>query len=83
MPVRLFAPAGEETLTSFATVQRAIERYRVFVTSIAQDLVNGGAQNPVRIRPDMDNTYVANNGTLSGLHDAQRYVDICQGLTTC
>lgn len=65
--------SGDQRLVSFATVQRAIERYRVFVNSLAQGLVNGGAQHAVRIRPDMDNTFVANNITLSGLHDAQRW----------
>jgi alpha-galactosidase len=66
--------SGKQTeLVSFATVQRAIERYRVFVNSLAQSLVNGGAQHAVRIRPDMDNTFLANNITLSGLHDAQRW----------
>jgi hypothetical protein len=45
----------------------------VFVTSIAQSLVNGGPHNAVQIRPDMDNTFVANDISLSGLHDAQRY----------
>jgi alpha-galactosidase len=65
--------SGKHTLVSFSTVQRAIERYRVFVTSLAQSRVNGGPQNKIKIRPDMDNTFVANNISLSGLHDAQRY----------
>eukprot|EP00037_Helgoeca_nana_P000273 m.20943 g.20943 ORF g.20943 m.20943 type:complete len:598 (+) comp10342_c0_seq1:35-1828(+) len=57
---------GQRTLVQFGTVQRAIERYRVFVTSLAQGLV------PLRIRPDLDSTFVANPERISGLNDAQR-----------
>jgi alpha-galactosidase len=65
--------SGEATLVRFGTVQRAIERYRVFVTSLAQGLVNGNAGREVHIRPDMDSTFLANPLALSGLHDAQRH----------
>ena len=59
-------------LVRFSTVQRAIERYRVFVNSVAQGLVSDSPAAPVGIRPDMDNMFVANPLGLSGLHPAQR-----------
>merc|ERR1712232_1469160 len=65
--------AHEKTLVSFKTLQRAIERYRVFSSSIAQCVINGNVTHAVRIRPDMDNTFLANELSISGLHDAQRY----------
>lgn len=65
--------SGKGPLTDFGTVQRAIERYRVFVTSLAQGRVNSSPSTPVQVRPDMDNTFIANPFEISGLSDAQRW----------
>ena len=37
--------SGQTVLAQFGTVQRAIERYRVFVTSLAQGLVNSSPKD--------------------------------------
>ena len=59
-------------LVRFSTVQRAIERYRVFVNSLAEGLVSESPAAHVGIRPDMDNMFVANPLKLSGLRFEQR-----------
>ena len=64
--------SGRTVLVQFWTVQRAIERYRVFVTSLAQGLVNSSPKDTILLRPDMDNLFVANPIALSGLHPQQR-----------
>jgi len=56
---------------NFATVQRAIENYRIFINQQAEDTSRHG--KGIRIRPDMDNTFVGNPQSLSGLSDVQRY----------
>jgi alpha-galactosidase len=60
--------SGKTTLVSFATVQRAIEQYRLFVTQQV-----GDPNTPIMIRPDMDNMFVGNSESLTGLSDVERY----------
>ena len=64
--------SGELDLVRFSTVQRAIERYRVWVSSLAEGLLSDSPTAPIGIRPDMDNLFVSNPLKLSGLHPAQR-----------
>ncbi len=64
--------SGETGLVSYSTVQRAIERYRVFVNSLAEGLVSASPTAQVGIRPDMDNLFVANSLDVSGLQPTQR-----------
>jgi alpha-galactosidase len=59
------------TFTAFATVQRAIEQYRSFINQQEEDPTRQGL--PIMIRPDMDNLYVGNGASLSGITDQQRY----------
>lgn len=63
---------GASTFTSFAAVQRIIESYRVFITQ--QTLDPTRQTTPIAIRPDMDmdNTYIGNPQSLSGLSAVQR-----------
>jgi alpha-galactosidase len=58
---------GSGVQTQWPTVQRAIEQYR---ESILQ--VYDGGSAILTIYPDMDNLFVGNNGSLSGLTDTQR-----------
>ncbi len=62
---------SKSTFTSFDAVQRVIEAYRVFITQ--QTLDPTRQTIPIAIRPDMDNTYIGNPQSLSGLSDVQRY----------
>lgn len=59
------------TFVSWVTVQRAIENYRLFINEQTQNVTRHGT--PIRIRPDLDNTYVGNPAAVSGISDAQRY----------
>jgi alpha-galactosidase len=52
-------------------VQRTIENYRIFINQQTEDSSRQG--QGIMIRPDMDNTYVGNPQSLSGLSDVQRY----------
>ncbi|KAL1964963.1 hypothetical protein VTN77DRAFT_6163 [Rasamsonia byssochlamydoides] len=63
--------SGQSTLVSFATVQRAIEQYRIFINQQEEDPTRQGI--PIMIRPDMDNMYVGNPQSLTGLSDVERY----------
>ncbi|KAI9692706.1 MAG: hypothetical protein M1820_009457 [Bogoriella megaspora] len=58
--------ADSLTLISFSTVQRAIEQYRQFITTTP-------STSPIPSRPDMDNLYVGNPSSITGLSDVQRY----------
>lgn len=68
---KLICCLSKSTFTSFGAVQRVIEAYRVFITQ--QTLDPTRQTTPIAIRPDMDNTYVGNPQSLSGLSDVQRY----------
>ncbi|GAD96967.1 conserved hypothetical protein [Paecilomyces variotii No. 5] len=57
--------SGSSTLVSWEVVQRAIENYRQYI-------VEEGPSSPLSIYPDMDNLYVGNAESVSGISDAQR-----------
>jgi len=57
----------------FATMQRAIEQYRQFIT---EQLVPDRQGQPIMIRPDMDNIFVGNPQSISGLSVVQRYTQM-------
>jgi alpha-galactosidase len=60
--------SGSSTFVAWATVQRAIENYRDFITRIV-----AANSNPVTtIYPDMDNMYVGNPQAMTGVSDAMR-----------
>lgn len=63
--------SGESTLVSFSTVQRAIEQYRIFINQQEEDPTRQTV--PIMIRPDMDNMYVGNAQSLTGLSNVERY----------
>lgn len=63
--------AQSSTQVSWATVQRAIEAYRVFITQQTLDPSRQGVG--IQIRPDMDNIYIGNPSEVSGLSEVQRY----------
>jgi alpha-galactosidase len=63
--------SGQSTLVSFATVQRAIEQYRIFINQQVEDPTRQTI--PIMIRPDMDNMYTGNAQSLTGLSDVERY----------
>ncbi|KZO97269.1 glycoside hydrolase family 27 protein [Calocera viscosa TUFC12733] len=54
------------TFLSWATVQRAIDNYRQYITLQTSTL------EPLTIYPDLDNLYVGNAANISGITDAQR-----------
>ena len=58
---------GEKTLVSWATVQRAIENYRQYITQVSAE-----SQSALTIYPDMDNFFVANPKSKTGVNDAKR-----------
>ncbi|KAH8817368.1 glycoside hydrolase family 27 protein [Xylogone sp. PMI_703] len=59
------------TFVSFEVVQRAIENYRIFINQQVEDPTR---QNiPIMVRPDMDNMYVGNAASITGVTDQQRY----------
>ena len=62
---------NRNTFVDWKTVQRAIERYRSFITQQIADARRQG--KGIMIRPDMDNTYIGNPSSLSGITDQQRY----------
>ncbi|OCL13768.1 glycoside hydrolase family 27 protein, partial [Glonium stellatum] len=57
---------GSKTFTAWETVQRTIEQYREYI------LVQDSRGVPLTIYPDMDNLYVGNAASLTGLTDDQR-----------
>ena len=61
---------GANRLTAWRVIQRAIEAYRVFVVEQITDPARRG--HGIRIRPDMDNTFIVNPQELSGINDDQR-----------
>ncbi|KUJ08321.1 glycoside hydrolase family 27 protein [Mollisia scopiformis] len=63
--------SGQPTLVSFATVQRAIENYRIFINQQEEDPTRQGL--PIKIHPDMDNMYTGNAAALTGVSDVERY----------
>eukprot|EP00026_Physarum_polycephalum_P007601 Phypoly_transcript_07665.p1 GENE.Phypoly_transcript_07665~~Phypoly_transcript_07665.p1 ORF type:complete len:529 (+),score=56.66 Phypoly_transcript_07665:56-1588(+) len=63
--------ANSNTLVSWATVQRAIENYRIYITQQTLDPTRQG--KGIQVRPDMDNAYVGNPQQITGLSDVQRY----------
>ena len=58
---------GPGVQTQWSTVQRAIEQYREYILQVCD-----GGSTVLTIYPDMDNLFVGNNGSLSGLTDTQR-----------
>ena len=58
---------GPGVQTQWPTVQRAIEQYREYILQVAND-----SSVTLTIYPDMDNLFVGNNGSLSGLTNNQR-----------
>ncbi|ORY15015.1 glycoside hydrolase superfamily [Clohesyomyces aquaticus] len=60
--------SGEGTLVSWSTVQRTIEMYRQYI--LAQQ--ERGANFALTIYPDLDNLYVGNAQSLTGITDEQR-----------
>lgn len=62
--------SGEHTFIRWATVQRAIDNYRQYVVT-ALPLFNK-SNNGLRVRPDLDNMYVGNAASITGVSDVQR-----------
>jgi alpha-galactosidase len=62
--------AGESKLTTWPQVLRVLDYYRQFINEQTQPSRQG---QPIKIRPDLDNLFVGNPETISGLSDAQRY----------
>ena len=60
--------SNEGTLTKWATVQRAIENYRDFVSRI----VDANAEPIATIYPDMDNLFIGNGAAITGVSDSMR-----------
>lgn len=60
------SPIGQQT--QWSTVQRAIEQYRQYILQVS----NRTTTTILTIYPDMDNLFVGNNQSLSGLTDIQR-----------
>ncbi|TAQ90988.1 hypothetical protein B7494_g720 [Chlorociboria aeruginascens] len=62
--------SGQDTLSSWMTVLRSLDFYRQFINEQTVATRQGQA---IQIHPDMDNTYIGNPSTVSGLSDVQRY----------
>ena len=58
--------SGAKTFVDYSTVLRVLENYRQFI-------VNQTDPSNITPRPDMDNTYIGNKQSMSGLSDVQRY----------
>ncbi|CAF0830400.1 unnamed protein product [Adineta steineri] len=58
---------GPGVQTQWPTVQRAIEQYREYILQVSD-----GHTTILTIYPDMDNLFVGNNASFSGLTDNQR-----------
>jgi len=60
--------SGSSTFVAWATVQRAIDNYRDFISQVVS-----ASDHPVlSIYPDMDNLFVGNNMHITGISDAKR-----------
>jgi alpha-galactosidase len=59
--------SGSDTLVDWATVQRAIDNYRQYITTVTAD-----AGNALSIYPDIDNLYIGNPATQTGVSDVKR-----------
>lgn len=59
---------GKGVQTQWSTVQRAVEQYREYILQVSST----NSTNVLTIYPDMDNLFVGNNASLSGLTDNQR-----------
>ncbi|KAI9729306.1 MAG: hypothetical protein M1834_006977 [Cirrosporium novae-zelandiae] len=57
---------GDGVQTQWSTVQRAIEQYREYIVQVNQNY------STLTIYPDMDNLFVGNSASLSGITDTQR-----------
>jgi alpha-galactosidase len=60
--------SGKKTFIAWATVQRAIENYRDFISRI----VTASEEPVMTIYPDMDNLFVGNEEAITGVPDAMR-----------
>lgn len=60
--------SGSTTFIAWATVQRAIDNYRDFISRV----VVTESEQPLSINPDMDNWYIGNNESITGISDIQR-----------
>jgi alpha-galactosidase len=60
--------SGSTTFIAWATVQRAIDNYRDFISRV----VATETEQPLSIYPDMDNWYVGNNKSITGVSDIKR-----------
>jgi len=60
--------SNAKTFIEWATVQRAIENYRDFVSRI----VNANEEPVTTIYPDMDNLFVGNEAAITGVSDTMR-----------
>ncbi|KAI1641295.1 glycoside hydrolase superfamily [Biscogniauxia mediterranea] len=58
--------AGAATFVAWETVQRAIDNYRQYITTVSQYGFS------LTTYPDMDNLYVANEASITGVTDEQR-----------
>ena len=58
-------------LVGWHSIQRVIEQYRSWINQHCENSKRRGRE--LRIRPDMDNTFVENAAKLSGISDVQRY----------
>ena len=58
---------GPGVQTQWSTVQRAIEQYREYILQVGNE-----SSSILTIYPDMDNLFVGNNASRSGLTDNQR-----------
>ncbi|KAI2624158.1 glycoside hydrolase family 27 protein [Hypoxylon sp. NC1633] len=57
---------GASTFVSWATVQRAVDNYRQYITTVMQ------YNTTLTIYPDMDNLFVGNAAAVSGVTDDER-----------
>lgn len=57
---------GQPTFVSWETVQRAIDNYRQYITTVMQ------YNKDLTIYPDMDNLFVGNPASISGVTDDER-----------
>ncbi|KAF2816786.1 glycoside hydrolase [Mytilinidion resinicola] len=59
--------SGSSTFVKWATVQRAIDNYRDFISGVVK-----GDSNTLTIYPDWDNLLIGNAASVSSVSDAQR-----------
>ncbi|KAI9667392.1 MAG: hypothetical protein M1821_000207 [Bathelium mastoideum] len=60
--------SGSTTFVAWATIQRAIDNYRDFISRV----VSTESDQPLAIYPDMDNLYIGNKESITGVSDIQR-----------